>query len=122
MDVPRSLQLNIVGVNQLNQTIINVVIITFTNNCGAYPVLSNGQVDGWVIFVSFGRENVRSICFFGSQPMLRPFPPPLNIFLGGEVGVDGGGGGVDGGGVGDGIKGQSSWLGGLSLLCERDGA
>lgn len=32
------------------------------------------------------------------------------------MGVDGGGGEVDGGGGGDGIKGQSSWLGGLSLL------
>jgi hypothetical protein len=55
-DIPRAIQINIVGVNAVEQPIINVYLITFTNNCGAYPVLFDGQSAGWTRFVSF-------ICF-----------------------------------------------------------
>lgn len=51
-DIPRAIQLNIVGINQFDQTIINVYLITFSNNCGAYPVLFEGQYAGWTRFVS----------------------------------------------------------------------
>jgi hypothetical protein len=52
-DIPRAIQLNIIGVNQFDEPIINVYLITFTNNCGAYPVLSEGQYAGWTRFVSY---------------------------------------------------------------------
>jgi hypothetical protein len=52
VDIPRALQLNIVGVNSKDEPIINVYIITFTNDCESYPVLSTGQSAGWTRFVS----------------------------------------------------------------------
>ena len=51
-DLPRAIQLNIVGFNQFGEEIINVYLITFTNVCGAYPVLQEGQFAGWTRFVS----------------------------------------------------------------------
>lgn len=52
VDVPRAIQINIVGVNQFDQPIINVYLITFTGNCQAFPVLFEGQFAGWTRFVS----------------------------------------------------------------------
>jgi hypothetical protein len=52
LDIPRAIQLNIVGVNVNDEPIINVLIITFTNDCNSYPVLVNGQNVGWTFFVS----------------------------------------------------------------------
>jgi hypothetical protein len=52
VDIPRALQLNLVGVNANDEPIINVYIITFTNDCGTYPVLQEGQSAGWTRFVS----------------------------------------------------------------------
>jgi hypothetical protein len=60
VDIPRAIQLNIVGVNQLDELIINVYIITFTNDCGSYPVLQEGQSAGWTRFVS--GQNIRNNC------------------------------------------------------------
>jgi hypothetical protein len=51
-DLPRAIQLNIVGVNQFDESIINIYLIVFTNNCGRYPVLFEGQSAGWTRFVS----------------------------------------------------------------------
>ena len=51
-DVPRALQLNIVGINSQGDKIINVFIVTFTNGCGSYPVFEEGQSAGWARFVS----------------------------------------------------------------------
>jgi hypothetical protein len=52
MDIPRAIQLNIVGVNVNDEPILNVFIITFTNDCDTYPVLFDGQSIGWTFFVS----------------------------------------------------------------------
>jgi hypothetical protein len=51
-DLPRAIQLNIIGVNQFDQPIINVYLLTFTNNCGSFPVFFEGQYAGWTRFVS----------------------------------------------------------------------
>jgi hypothetical protein len=51
-NIPRAIQINLIGVNQLDEPIINIFIITFTNDCGVYPVLYDGQSAGWVRFVS----------------------------------------------------------------------
>jgi hypothetical protein len=62
LDIPRAIQINAVGVNVQDEPIINVYIITFTNDCGAYPVLFEGQYAGWTRFVSrpirFNRDDV----------------------------------------------------------------
>jgi hypothetical protein len=52
-NLPRAIQFNIVGINIFDQTITNIVLITFSNSCQAYPVLIPGQYAGWVRFVSF---------------------------------------------------------------------
>lgn len=52
VDIPRAIQLNIIGVNKFDEPIINVYLITFTNNCGRFPVLFEGQYAGWTVFVS----------------------------------------------------------------------
>jgi hypothetical protein len=52
VDIPRAIQLNIIGVNRFDEPIINVYLITFTNDCGFYPALVNGQSAGWTVFVS----------------------------------------------------------------------
>lgn len=51
-DLPRAIQVNIIGVNRFDEAIINVYLITFTNSCGSYPVLFEGQSAGWTRFVS----------------------------------------------------------------------
>jgi hypothetical protein len=52
LDYPRAIQLNIFGLNGSDESIINTFIMTFTNSCGAYPVLFDGQSIGWTTFVS----------------------------------------------------------------------
>ena len=47
-----AIQLNMYGRNKDGEEIINVYQIIFTNACGAYPVLSEGQSIGWTRFVS----------------------------------------------------------------------
>ena len=61
-DLPRAIQLNILGVNAAGEEIINVYIITFTNSCGAYPVLYEGQFAGWTRFVS---KRFANFCLLG---------------------------------------------------------
>ncbi len=52
-NIPRAIQLNIIGVNQFDEPLINVYLIIFSNNCGRYPVLFEGQYAGWTRFVSY---------------------------------------------------------------------
>jgi hypothetical protein len=52
VDIPRAIQLNVIGLNRLDEAIITVYIITFTNDCGSYPVLIEGESAGWTVFVS----------------------------------------------------------------------
>jgi hypothetical protein len=56
VEIPRAIQLNIVGVNVNDESIINVFIVTFTNDCGTYPVLVDGQSIGWTFFVSISDQ------------------------------------------------------------------
>jgi hypothetical protein len=67
-DLPRAIQLNIIGVNQFDEPIINVYLITFTNNCGRFPVLFEGQSAGWTRFVSYW--NGLSEFLYCSRPLL----------------------------------------------------
>jgi hypothetical protein len=49
---PGGLQLNINGRNALDEFITNVWVIVFTNDCGIFPVISEGDQIGWTKFVS----------------------------------------------------------------------
>jgi hypothetical protein len=60
IEVPRVLQLNIFAVNAENQPIVNFFAISFTNDCGFYPVLSEGNSAGWIELVSFSGLSLRS--------------------------------------------------------------
>lgn len=51
-DIIRALQLNMVGVNSDGDRIVNVLIVSFTNGCGKYPVFNVGASAGWLRFVS----------------------------------------------------------------------
>jgi hypothetical protein len=56
--VPRAIQINMVALNALDERIINVFIVTFTNICGSYPVFDEGQYAGWTKFVSYSDEKL----------------------------------------------------------------
>ena len=50
--IPGGLQLDMVGVNQIEQPITNVWIVLFDSNCGIFPILNVGDEIGWTILVS----------------------------------------------------------------------
>ena len=58
-DVLLSIQFTIEGRNVLNEKIKNVYVVSFTNDCNAFPTLEVGQSIGWTRFVSF------LFCFLG---------------------------------------------------------
>jgi len=74
-DLPRAIQLNIVGINANGEEIINVYLITFTNSCGAYPVLQEGQWAGWTRFSDLGLPNP-DLCPIARPPSPPPTPSP----------------------------------------------
>jgi hypothetical protein len=47
-NLPGGFQMNIIGTNALDEAIQNVWIITFTNECGVFPIFSVGEQIGWV--------------------------------------------------------------------------
>ncbi len=50
--LPRGFQVSIVGNNAEGQPIINTWGILYDNDCGIFPLLTEGQTIGWTIFVS----------------------------------------------------------------------
>ena len=50
--IPKSLQMNLSGKNADGVMLMNVFVITFTNECGVMPVIQAGESAGWVTFVS----------------------------------------------------------------------
>jgi len=52
--IPRALQINMVGTNEEGGEIINVFIVTFSNECGSYPLFEEGESAGWARFTGFG--------------------------------------------------------------------
>jgi hypothetical protein len=50
--VPSGLQMNLNGINRLEEPITNVWSIVFDNNCQYYPVLTIGENIGWTTLVS----------------------------------------------------------------------
>ena len=66
--LPRGLQLVITGLNNKEQSTVNTYIITYTNDCGIFPILREGQTSGWTIFVSC--IPTTSTCFIESLVIL----------------------------------------------------
>lgn len=53
--LPRGLQVVFIGNNALNQAVVNTFAILYNNDCGVFPLLREGQIAGWSIFVSLPR-------------------------------------------------------------------
>jgi hypothetical protein len=51
--LPRGLQLVMTGVNRKEQPTTQTWIITYFNDCGIFPILDEGEREGWTIFVSY---------------------------------------------------------------------
>ena len=50
--LPAAFQVIMRGVNAVDQPIQMFWVITYSNDCGVFPVLTEGQKQGWSIFVS----------------------------------------------------------------------
>ena len=50
--LPGGFQMNVLGVNNIDQAIQNVWIITFTNECGVFPIFSIGEQIGWTKLIN----------------------------------------------------------------------
>lgn len=60
--LPRGIQLVFIGVNALNQAIVNTFAILYNNDCGVFPLLRVGQQAGWIIFVScWSQSNANTV-------------------------------------------------------------
>ena len=66
--LPRGLQLVITGLNKNEETVVNTYIILYTNDCGIFPILTEGQTAGWTIFVSFSFLLLVLVYFFTFFP------------------------------------------------------
>lgn len=49
--LPRGIQLVTTGLNRNEDTVVNTYIILYENDCGIFPILTEGQTAGWTIFV-----------------------------------------------------------------------
>jgi hypothetical protein len=65
--LPRGIQLVFIGINEARQAVINTFAILYTNDCGVFPLLVEGQMAGWSIFVSLVIRAIHD----------RRFPPLL---------------------------------------------
>ena len=64
LSLPRGLQLVITGLNSNEETVVNTYIILYTNDCGIFPILTEGQTYGWTIFVRARNRNALSLLQF----------------------------------------------------------
>jgi hypothetical protein len=72
-NLPAGMQVDIVGINQLEQPITNVWIILFDNVCGVFPVLEKGDKIGWTIINDI-RLPYNSVCPIAGS--VAPTPSP----------------------------------------------
>ena len=52
--LPRAFQMVMRGFNAIDQPIQLTWVITYSNDCGLFPILFEGQRQGWSVFVSTG--------------------------------------------------------------------
>lgn len=68
--LPGGFQMNIIGINELEQAIQNVWIITFTNECGIFPIFTEGEQIGWTRLVDISLPD-ETYC---PRRLFVPFP------------------------------------------------
>ncbi|GAX23449.1 hypothetical protein FisN_15Lh180 [Fistulifera solaris] len=69
--LPRGIQLVFIGVNALNQAIVNTFAILYNNDCGVFPLLRVGQQAGWIIFTDLGNPP-EEVCPIAAEPSSSP--------------------------------------------------
>jgi hypothetical protein len=52
-NLPRGFQVTITGINSLQESLTQLWIIKYDNECSIFPLLTVGQQMGWTIFVSY---------------------------------------------------------------------
>lgn len=62
--LPRGLQVVSTGLNAKEEATVNTYIITYTNDCGIFPILTEGQQAGWTVFVSCDTHHYRALACF----------------------------------------------------------
>ena len=55
--LPRAFQMIMRGINAIDQPIQMTWVITYENDCGIFPILFEGQRQGWSVFVSCSRAD-----------------------------------------------------------------
>jgi len=76
--IPRALQINIFGINAQGGRIINVFIVTFTNDCGSYPLFQEGQSAGWIRFTDISPGSPELCSAAPPIPDLAPVSPTVS--------------------------------------------
>jgi len=68
--VPNVIQLNMFALNEAGQTILNMLAISFTNKCGEFTTLIEGESAGWVQFTKL--EPPSAVVCPGITTMISP--------------------------------------------------
>eukprot|EP00525_Craspedostauros_australis_P002670 CAMPEP_0198112988 /NCGR_PEP_ID=MMETSP1442-20131203/4759_1 /TAXON_ID= /ORGANISM="Craspedostauros australis, Strain CCMP3328" /LENGTH=184 /DNA_ID=CAMNT_0043769953 /DNA_START=106 /DNA_END=660 /DNA_ORIENTATION=+ len=68
-DLPRALQINVVGTNQHGEGVTNVALITFTNDCTFFPVVQPRHTVGWLTVTSVV-DPIPQLC--PAAPAIKP--------------------------------------------------
>lgn len=77
--IPGGLQMNIIGVNSVDEPIQNVWIIVFNNDCGIFPIYTVGEQIGWTLMTNLTLPNAqycpgkKRLCFYDSSIYVRYF-------------------------------------------------
>ncbi|KAG7351231.1 filamentous hemagglutinin family outer membrane protein [Nitzschia inconspicua] len=74
--IPKAIQLNLNGRNMDGVVLLNVFIITYSNECGVVPVINDEYSAGWVIFTEHGE--IESEFCPTPQPTQQPTVTPTN--------------------------------------------
>ncbi|KAG7354327.1 filamentous hemagglutinin family domain containing protein [Nitzschia inconspicua] len=74
--IPKAIQLNLNGRNMDGVVLLNVFIITYSNECGVIPVIRDEYSAGWVIFTEHGE--IESQFCPTPQPTQQPTVAPTN--------------------------------------------
>jgi hypothetical protein len=80
--IPKALQMTLNGRNQDGIILLNVFIITYTNRCGYFPVVQDGESAGWVVFTQVENPSFQYCptlapsVFPSESPTQQPTPRP----------------------------------------------
>ena len=65
-DIPRGIQMNLNGINAIDEDVVSSWIFLYSNSCSFFPIFEEGQRAGWAIFVSiFLQANLLCLCICG---------------------------------------------------------